>query len=238
MSSEWGTRAERPHETIGERRSPSQRSACEVDTLDRLERQLRRLAFDLHDGLMQSLAAARLQSDLIASLASGEECTSAAHELRSMLDDALNELRDFVLALRPPALDAVTLAEMLRDHVAGVSADAGLAIRLDIDDRIPDISTSARIALFRIVQEALNNTVEHARACHAAASIGHRDGVITCEVTDDGCGFHVSEAGLRAHQGMGLRSMRERAQLLGGDVLISSVPGEGTSVVARIPVWS
>lgn len=212
--------------------------AGDFDTLDRLERQLRRLAFDLHDGPMQSVAAARIQAGVCASLAMTTSAEEACLELREQLDVALAELHELAYGLRPPALDVEALGEMLRRHVNGLGDGDDPDVRMTVAPDLPPLSGSARIAIFRIVQEALNNALRHAGARRVDIAVRAADGSIECEIVDDGHGFDPSTSGAGRSRRMGLLGMHERAELLGGDLLVDSSAGGGTRVMVRIPVWS
>lgn len=199
---------------------------------------MRRIALDLHDGPMQSIAAARLQAESAISQAIDPGFTQTFQALCEQLDIALAELHELAVGLRPSALDAADLGEMLHQHVADRANGSGLVVHLQIADDLPRLSASAQIALFRIVQEALSNTLGHSGASHAEVSLRHDDGHVVCEVADDGRGFDPDAVHPGERRGLGLGGMRERAQLLGGEIDVRSRPGQGTTIVARIPIWN
>jgi signal transduction histidine kinase len=145
-----------------------------------------------------------------------------------------------VYGLRPPALDERGLVQAIRDHVAGLDGSSAAPGRLQIEveslpAELPPLPAAVEVAAYRIALEALTNVVRHAHARHAAIRFrletGKRNTFLRVEVSDDGLGFPGS---LRA--GVGLRSMRERADELGGTLAIEPAQGGGTGVCARLPL--
>jgi signal transduction histidine kinase len=197
------------------------------------EEERRRLRRDLHDGLGPALATQTLKleaaRDLIAS-----EPARAADLLSSLIADsqaAIVDIRRLVYALRPPALDELGLISAVREQAAQC-ANEQLRIDIDAPDQLPPLPAAVEVAAYRIVQEALTNVVKHARARACAIQIAlvgdgpHR--TLGLEVRDDGAGLPALP-----RQGVGLRSMRERAEELGGVFVMAS--GQGTRVSAYLP---
>jgi signal transduction histidine kinase len=144
--------------------------------------------------------------------------------------DNLAEARRFVAALTPPALQDATLAGALRRLCATTSTRHRLAARFHLaGDPVP-LPTAHEVALLRIAQSALANTIRHAHASTAEVTLEHDADRVTVRIADNGVGFDPDAAGY------GLAAMRARAHALGGTLDVASAPGQGSTVTARLPV--
>ncbi len=198
-----------------------------------------RLARELHDQVGQNLTALALNLNLIASQASGQ----AEASLRSRLSDSLalleettGRIRDVMADLRPPVLEDYGLVAALRRHGEQFSQRTGTFVSVRGDDPDPRLAPHAESALFRIAQEALTNVAKHAQAKRAEISLCHDDRSVRLEVADDGVGFQdFSLAPGERRQSMGMISMTERADSVGGTCRIESSPGRGTRVIVEVP---
>lgn len=190
------------------------------------EEERRRLRRDLHDGLGPALAGLTLQVDTVRNrLPDGADDTGLLG-LRSGIQATVLDVRRIVEGLRPAALDDLGLVEA----VAALGTQAALPVTLEAAD-LPRLPAATEVAAYRIVQEALANAARHARARSACVRI-HRNGTaLVVEVADDGTGVVVPRA-----DGVGLGSMRSRAEEIGGRFTLEAVPGSGTRVVARLPL--
>ena len=199
----------------------------------RLDEEARRIAHALHDEAGQLLAKVYLAVAEI-----GEDLGPAARErlsgINAILDQIDEQLRRLAHELRPPMLDELGVIAAIEFLVEGISKRAGLPIHV-AGTSGRRLSAPVEIALYRIVQEALNNVIKHARASRAQVEFAWREGMVQCAVRDDGIGFEVASAEKRA-LGLGLIGMRERVEALGGEMVIHSVPGQGTVMTATIPV--
>jgi signal transduction histidine kinase len=189
-----------------------------------------RLALDLHDAVSQKLFGLVLSAEAAATLL--ERDPAAAREqvakLQTLAQEALDELRSIVFELRPPDLEKDGLPGALRKHVAMLGRLQQREIELDVDDALP--SDAARDGeVLRIAQEALQNALRHANAEHVVLRLHSDTGRLVLEVADDGVGFEPGGTGLRSWR-LGLTSMEERAQRLGGRLELRSTPGAGTTV--------
>lgn len=196
-----------------------------------------RIRRDPHDGLGPTLAALNLQAGALHRLirqdpAAAEE---AATELRQELREAVAETRRLVYGLRPPSLDELGLVGALRQIAEGLQGTPVQGVRLpDIRleaPSLPVLPPALEVAAYRIVQEALSNAVKHAQARTVTVALWLEPGELGLLVKDDGRGM---PQGYRA--GIGLRSMRERAEELGGSLELKSGAGTGTTVRARLPL--
>jgi signal transduction histidine kinase len=195
------------------------------------EEERRRVRRDLHDGLGPLLAAASLQVDVLTDRVAGDpETLRLATKIKAVITQSVSDVREIVNGMRPPALDDLGLAGVVREHAAALRA-AGLDVRVDCPDELPIPSAAAEVAAYRIVTEAMTNVVRHASATTCRVSLLLRDGWLRLEVSDDGRGVTVPH-----RDGVGLSSMRARADELGGWVTIEPRPGGGTTVSGLVPV--
>ena len=153
--------------------------------------------------------------------------------LQILAQEALDELRSLVFELRPPDLEKDGLCGALRKHVELLSRAGESEIELALDDEVsPDPARGLEV--LRIAQEAIQNALKHAQAEHVAVRLRDRDGRLLLEVEDDGAGFDPNTAGIRSRR-LGLTSMEERAERLGGTLEVVSAPGAGTTVRLDAP---
>ena len=194
------------------------------------EEERRRLRRDLHDGLGPALAALMLQVDTMRNTV-GEQTTQVALlELRGRIQDTVIDVRRIVEGLRPAVLDDLGLVESLRQLATRLSRADSLVIGVDADP-MPALPAAVEVGVYRIVQESLTNAVRHSDATRVVAGLRLRDGCLEVCVTDDGTGRLEPRT-----PGVGLASMRERAEEIGGSLEVVGVPGSGTTVRARLPV--
>ena len=148
-----------------------------------------------------------------------------------MAEAGLAEMRALIFELRPESLETEGLVAALEKQAAALRARYEIKVKTSLCDE-PDASPGSKEAIYRIAQEALHNTVKHARANHVRIEMGCSPASLTLEVSDDGVGFDA-RGDFPGH--LGLRSMRERAARLGGTLTIETSPGAGTLISARIP---
>jgi signal transduction histidine kinase len=200
------------------------------------EEERRRLRRDLHDGLGPMLAAQTLKVGSARALYQRDTVAADAllAELETDMQTALADIRRLVYDLRPPALDELGLVGAIRADATRyrkLPADAhGLAIDIEAPDSLPPLPAAVEVAAYRIVQEALTNVVRHAHACTGWVRV-NVDEALRIEISDDGLGLPTPR-----HIGVGLLSMRERAEELGGSCIVERHPAGGTRVLARIPL--
>ena len=189
-----------------------------------------RLARELHDSITQSLYSLTLLAEgwrRQASAGKLEQVEEPLSELGDIAQQALKEMRLMVYELRPPELEQEGLIGALRQRLGAVEKRSGVEARLLVDEII-DLPIPLENALYRIAQEALNNTLKHATATSVIVHLRSDDGTIVLEVIDDGVGFDPSTNGTLG--GIGLASMRERVQQMGGSLEITSDKDKGTTV--------
>jgi signal transduction histidine kinase len=202
--------------------------------LDAHEVERRRIARDIHDGVGQSLLALRLRLQQLAAAARRGN-PPAAEPLQALAGETggiLEEVRRLSMDLRPSFVESMTLKSLLDWYGASFAEAHGLGFAIrDRTEGLPDPGPRVKDNLYRIYQEVLTNVVKHAAASHVEVSL-YRDGrSLVLEVADDGRGFAAPGGG-----GIGLETMRERAELLGGGFRCASVPGRGTKVRVEVAV--
>jgi signal transduction histidine kinase len=194
-----------------------------------------RLARDLHDAMTQTLFSLRLTLETAASTLADDPVAAARYveAASALVETTFRELRTLVFELRPPALEADGLAETVRKHLDVVGRAHGLAVKVTTrsDRRLP---AEQEAALYRIVQEAVTNVVRHARATTVTVDLVVDEAGASVRIGDDGIGFDPTARAIRARH-LGLTSMRERAQVLGGAWAVESAPGAGTTVRVEVP---
>ncbi|MCG8925638.1 sensor histidine kinase [Lentzea sp. CC55] len=199
-----------------------------------------RLAREIHDTLAQGLSSIQLLLRAAERLLPDTAGTAARYvdQARQAAADNLAEARRFVAAHTPPALDGTTLAGALERLCATTGTRHRITARFHTTgDPIP-LPTAHEVALLRIAQAALANTVRHAGAGTAEITLGYAGDEVTLDVVDDGTGFTPGSlpAPDPGEGGFGLAAMRSRAHALGGSLRIESAPGHGTALAARLPL--
>lgn len=198
------------------------------------EKERKRWARELHDDTLQNLAAIRINLATALQARSedrGERIERAAEEALDRLEAQIGELNRLINDLRPAALERLGLTGALEALAEESSARGGIEVEAAIHLSGERTGDEDRI-VYRLVQESLTNVVKHARASRAEVRAGESEGAIEILVRDDGDGFDSAAS----TAGRGLTGMRERIELMGGEIEVSSKPGDGTEVVARVPL--
>jgi signal transduction histidine kinase len=214
-----------------------QRSREQLVTLREEER--RRLRRDLHDGLGPALAGFSLTVGAVRNLLLRDPAAADAllMQLGNEIEAAVGDIKRLVYNLRPPALDELGLLGAIRARAAQYnrnSAENRLQLTVEVPEQLPALSAAVEVAAYRIVQEALTNVVRHAQAQHCVVRLSCDD-ALSVEIIDNGIG--VSPAGTsKQHTGVGLLSMQERAEELGGRCVIEPGSLGGTRVRAWLPL--
>jgi signal transduction histidine kinase len=199
------------------------------------EEERQRIARELHDGLVPVLAGLSIRLHTVSKQLDREN-RSLAGEIKELAEHAQASSRDIrrlVHDLRPVALDELGLVPALRQHLARCEREHSLAVELVAEDG-PRLPAAVETALFRIAQEAVNNVLWHARAQHVTVTLARQADRVELCVADDGQGFDVHLP--RSGRHVGLWSMRERVEQLGGRFEARSEPGQGTAVTALVPL--
>ena len=197
------------------------------------EEERRRLRRDLHDGLGPQLASLTLTLETARNqLAYDPLAGTLLSDLTARTQAAVADIRQIVYTLRPPALEELGLLPALWEQVLQFNGQGnnGLHITIDTPDYLPELPTAIEMAIYRIAQEALTNVVRHAHARHCMVRLSLQEMAIRLEVQDDGSGMPATPK-----QGVGLLSMRERAEELGGTWTMRRRSTGGTCVSVTLP---
>jgi signal transduction histidine kinase len=205
--------------------------------IDAQEKARAAIARDLHDDICQDLVALSLAICRLRQSSNPAHCARVQQELSKLQQWAqalADGVRRFSHDLHPATLGLLGLAPAIKGHCNEIRKRQGVDVRFSAIDDLGDIDRVVAVGLFRMAQEALRNGLVHGRARHLAVSIARSGDQIELTVSDDGVGFDPGVI-CQNGTGLGLVSMEERANALGGAVHITSVPGGGTTVFVRVP---
>ncbi|MEZ4674943.1 MAG: sensor histidine kinase [Caldilineaceae bacterium] len=200
------------------------------------ETERHRLARDLHDEAAQALTSLLVHLRLLERSHTPEEAQSRVQELRLLTAQALEEVRRVALDLRPTILDDLGLGPALAWRVDELNKIAGMAATIamaGLEERLP---RDVELVLYRVGQEALSNVTRHAVADRVTVSLQRQHSRVTLVITDDGHGFDPSSPPHDENHGLGLLGMRERLGMIGGTLEIRSAIGQGTVIIAHVPI--
>ena len=203
------------------------------------DQERRRIARDLHDGLGQELAVAKMVLDRMHLQKSDRAPDESWSQASAIIDRAIQQVRTMSHLLHPPLLDEVGLLSALAWYVEGLTKRSGIETSLDVQPSdFPRLAPEVETAVFRIVQEALTNVFRHSGAHKVGVSLTQTNGVITVAVRDDGKGIGKSVAELRPESvGVGIGGMKQRAKEFGGELRLTNVQ-PGTLLELIIPTNS
>ncbi|MGY1708318.1 GAF domain-containing sensor histidine kinase [Geodermatophilus sp. SYSU D00758] len=191
------------------------------------------LARELHDSVSQALYGIGLGARTIRELLDRDpsRITGAADYVLQLAEEGLTEIRDLIFQMRPESPDREGLRAALTREADAVRARHGIVVETFLDD-VPTCSVQVQHTLYRIAQEALHNAARHAHARRVEVRLRAHGSTLALDVDDDGVGFRPDD---EYPQHLGLRSMRERAAMIGGALEIDSSPGAGTRVRLTVP---
>lgn len=207
------------------------------------EWELQRILLDIHDGPVQAMYAALSQLDRLDRLLRSEphahqqELLDRAERIRRLLERGLVEVRSFIGAIRPPEFETQTLPELLETLAIEHEATTDTHVTVEARAAAADLAVPVKIALYRVLQEALSNAYRHGGADRVLVVIegeeteeGDR---VVVSIEDNGAGFEPGALEGDGH--FGLRGMRDRVELVGGHFWLRSAPGDGTVVRVDVP---
>ncbi|WP_289140246.1 sensor histidine kinase [uncultured Brevibacillus sp.] len=218
--------------------SAKQHQLMGLKVIQAQEEERKRVAREIHDGPAQSMANVVLRSEIVEKMLKNERILEAQmelHELKEMVRMSLADVRRIIFDLRPMALDDLGLVPTLQKYIRTCEERIASSIDLVIFGTEPPLRSSVKAAIFRMVQECLNNVEKHAEATNVQVKLEFLQESLSLVVKDDGVGFDL-EKRMANGNSFGLLGMRERVQLLEGSVELQSAPGEGTKVIFQIPL--
>lgn len=206
------------------------------------ERELQRIVLDMHDGPVQDIFAALSQLQVLErALADDPAWRQRAQQAVALLERALGEIRNFIGAFRPPGFERRALGEIIEGLAVQHETLTDQAVELELPENLGDCALPTKIAIYRILQEALANGHRHSGASRQQVHVARRGGVIELAVADEGRGFDpqrvlASEEDVGVEGGhFGLRGIQDRVEMLGGTFAVDSAPGRGTALRVTLP---
>lgn len=203
--------------------------------LDLQERERKLVAHEIHDGLVQDVVGAKMVFEGIFYQLQSQS-PSQADQLRTagnLLTKAIAEGRRLIGALRPMIIDEEGIVAAIEHLIADEYSDPALRVEFSSSWNGDRLDPMVEGALFRIVQEALTNVKRHSQSDSASVEMIHKDGRLRVEIRDRGVGFDPDAV---SSERFGLRGIRERARLFGGQATIDSAPGDGTRITVELPI--
>ena len=218
---------------IEETRNDLRRLSQRLVQLQEVERHA--LSRELHDEIGQTLTALGIQLGNLESMRDADDETfhRFLEELKRLNADAMRNIRDLAMGLRPSMLDDIGLEAALLWQGREFSRHTSVPSEVHVEGSLDSLTEEQRTCIYRVVQEALTNCARHARARNVLVAVSADEGSVTVTVQDDGVGFN-SETSIRGS--LGLLGMRERIQALDGILTISSVPQNGTTINVKLPI--
>jgi signal transduction histidine kinase len=206
------------------------KTAGEVATLQ----ERRRIMFELHDGILQSLATLilRLEGCRTRLADSEKELIDEMHSLEDLTRDSMKEIREFLAGKPTKNLVAGTLVEKLREEARFLRDGMGLDVILESEPEDLDLSSETEREVYYVLREALTNVIRHSHASKVDIHLTQENGQLAGSLTDNGVGFR---AGVKHETGLGLTAMAQRVKKIGGELFVRSSPGNGTEIVFSVP---
>ncbi len=208
-----------------------------IKVVEAQEEERRRISRELHDEMGQALTAIKLNLQmLLVSLPEGDDfLREQVEEVIRLTNDSIQEVRRLAMDLRPSILDDLGLVPTLQWYKTQFEKRSECRLNLSIAPQLPRLLPNAETALYRVVQEALTNVSRHANARRVEISLSADEKGVYCTIEDDGQGFSPEAENA---SGVGLTSMQERIEALGGAFNLVSAPGKGTTITIFIPAPS
>ncbi|HZD58235.1 MAG TPA: HAMP domain-containing protein [Anaerolineales bacterium] len=196
-----------------------------------------RLARELHDGAGQTLTGLLVKLKAMERKAPGSGLDEDFEGILDVVSETIEQIRDLSYRLRPAALDELGLPIAIETLVQEMAENAGLTASCQLNLKDHDLMPEIEFVLYRITQEGMTNIIRHARAHHVEVALAIYERNICLTIEDDGRGFSLEQFYSDENAShLGLISMRERAEMLGGTLDVYSAPGQGTTIQAKIPI--
>jgi two-component system sensor histidine kinase DegS len=209
-----------------------------VRELEAGEDERRRIARELHDGLAQTLTGMSMTIDgaiaLMSQRRKDDVTLGALQRARDSAVAAMRDIRSIILHLRPPALDDMGLFPALESYARRVLADAGIELDLHVGAHPGHVTSVVENVVFRATQEAINNVARHSRASVCRVRLSSSATTLRTCVEDDGVGFTAVPMTITEGH-FGIANMKERVELIGGTLTITSAPGAGSKIEIKVP---
>ena len=214
-----------------------QLEALSAEVLSVQEKERKHLSRELHDEVGQTLSALKIAIETARRRCTDTKLADLLQQATDMTDTLVTDVREIARRLRPPPLDDLGLVAALRWHLDRIAGSTAMNIRFNADSVLQRLPTDLELGCFRIVQEAVSNTIRHAGTSDVTVTLDRDEHHLRLSVCDDGCGFEPDS--LYAERGrhpLGLLGMRERAAALGGELYVRSSADTGTEIRAVFPL--
>jgi two-component system sensor histidine kinase DegS len=226
-----------PGEALGA--SPAPADSVVMRVIEAQEGERKRLARQMHDGPAQSLTNLILQAEIVEKSfdMGADQSRTELTNLRNAVKATFEKTMDFVFELSPMMLDDLGAVPTLRRYVEDFEQKSGLTVALDIVGEERRLAPHVEVTVFRVIQELLHNVWQHAHASHVQVGLNLKGATVAITVEDDGSGFDVDEvmASASERKTLGIATMRQRIEMLGGTIRFESSLGRGTKVTMSIP---
>ncbi len=206
------------------------------------KRELQRIVLDMHDGPVQDIFAALSQLQVLERAVAGDPASQQrVQQATGLLERALGEIRNFIGAFRPPGFERRALGEIVEGLAVQHETLTDQVVELELPPDLGDCALPTKIAIYRILQEALANGHRHSGASRQRLRVARRENAIELTVTDDGRGFDPERVLAREEDvgveggHFGLRGIQDRVEMLGGTLTIDSAPGRGAALSVVLP---
>ena len=194
-----------------------------------------RIGRDLHDGVIQSIDAVGLTLEDIADRAAAEpaEVRQRIEGTVGDLNQVIRDIRSYIMDLRPRELQGRRMEDALDSLVGYLQDRSGASVDLDVGIKLASLSEQYVVNLWHVLQESFSNIEKYSRATRVSVSLRTVDGAIVLEIADNGIGFDPEKAEMG--RGYGLSNIKDRAERLGGILIVDTAPGRGTQLSIRVP---
>lgn len=200
-----------------------------------MEEEIKRIALELHEGVGQNLYSILTGLQFIESSANQPHLKNYVHDMTQLIEKTIQEIRLLSVELHPPTLTTLGFLPAMKSYSKLYTSTFGILVDLESTGIEKPISETESIAVFRVCQEALTNIAKYADTSQIKINIEWNDGELKISIFDFGKGFNPEEVD-NNHRALGIAAMKERMHLTGGQCVISSKIGEGTSIDISLPI--
>jgi two-component system sensor histidine kinase DegS len=204
------------------------------------EEERKRVAREIHDGPAQSMANVVLQAEFCEKLVinNRDQIVDELRELKKVVKNSLQEIRRIIFNLRPMTLDDLGLVPTIKRYISELKDREGFEVRFEFRGEEKRLTNTYEVALFRLIQESLNNARKYSQAQNVVVTIAITDSAISVKISDDGRGFNLQKilSEVTGKVSFGILSMKERIELLNGKITIDTAIGAGTCITAELPL--
>ncbi len=217
-----------------------QRQLLGIKIIKAQEEERQRVARDIHDGPAQLMSNVVLKAEICERMIDVDldKTREELRNLKKIVRDSLQDVRKIIYNLRPMSLDDLGLVPTLQRYILTFQEESGISVSFQTRGAAVDVKPVISITVFRIVQEAINNISKHAKAHSAVINLEFTGNELRLLINDDGIGFHTDKLKQKSEDissGFGLSSMKERVELLNGEMSINTEPGKGTRLNIVLP---